>query len=206
MAEACSPHFDRVVAIVRREGTSQCRGAIELAFDLASADQRLDSALAAQISGEATQVVFFSNAATMGGIARTGAIELAVLADAINVNYLAAARITGVLVRALAPATDRLTIVDVSSGAAHQPIAGWSAYCASKAAATMFFQCLAADHPDVRVRHFDPGVMDTGMQAGIRSSKPDTMREVQAFRDLHERGELQSPQDVAQRLLRELVG
>ena len=38
------------------------------------------------------------------------------------------------------------TILNVSSGAAHNPLTGWSHYCASKAGAAMLTQCLHTEY------------------------------------------------------------
>ena len=62
--------------------------------------------------------------------------------------------------------------MNVSSGAAHHPLEGWGAYCASKAALAMLTrQCaLEAGDKGVRVYGFAPGTVDTQMQEMIRAS------------------------------------
>ncbi len=64
------------------------------------------------------------------------------------------------------------TIVNLSSGAAHSPFEGWSAYCASKAALAMLTQMAHAEYGQAGVRcmGFGPGVVDTDMQGEIRRS------------------------------------
>jgi NADP-dependent 3-hydroxy acid dehydrogenase YdfG len=54
-------------------------------------------------------------------------------------------------------------IVNLSSGAAHNVVDGWSAYCTSKAAVHMFRRCLAMEYGDrgIRVHDFIPGVVGT---------------------------------------------
>src|SRR5690606_20395126 len=63
-------------------------------------------------------------------------------------------------------------IVNISSGAAHSPLEGWSAYCASKAALAMLTRSVHLELADAGVfaYGFQPGVVDTGMQATIRAS------------------------------------
>jgi 3-oxoacyl-[acyl-carrier protein] reductase len=63
-------------------------------------------------------------------------------------------------------------IVNVSSGAAHAPREGWSAYCAGKAGFAMVTQSIAHEIPaeDVRVYGYAPGTVDTEMQGRIRES------------------------------------
>lgn len=59
-------------------------------------------------------------------------------------------------------------VINVSSGAAINPTAGWSAYCASKAALNHLTAVLATEEPMVTSIAFRPGVVDTSMQATIR--------------------------------------
>lgn len=63
-------------------------------------------------------------------------------------------------------------IVNISSGAAHRPREGWSAYCSAKAGLAMLTQALHLEtgHRGVRVYGFQPGVVDTDMQVKIRAS------------------------------------
>jgi NADP-dependent 3-hydroxy acid dehydrogenase YdfG len=62
-------------------------------------------------------------------------------------------------------------IVNLSSGAAHRPVDGWSAYCASKAASLMLTQVLTLEVPDtVRIYAFQPGAVDTSMLDSVRQS------------------------------------
>jgi NAD(P)-dependent dehydrogenase (short-subunit alcohol dehydrogenase family) len=63
------------------------------------------------------------------------------------------------------------TIITVGSGAAYNPLEGWSGYCASKAGAMMLTRAahLEAGHA-VRVLSLSPGTVATDMQRAIRSS------------------------------------
>ncbi len=64
------------------------------------------------------------------------------------------------------------TLLVVSSGAAHQPLEGWSAYCATKAGAAML---VAQAHLEeaargIRVMGLSPGTVRTEMQVRIKAS------------------------------------
>jgi len=63
-------------------------------------------------------------------------------------------------------------IVNVSSGAAHGPMDGWSHYCSAKAGAAMLTQCadLECRGDGVRVVGISPGTVATYMQTAIRAS------------------------------------
>jgi NAD(P)-dependent dehydrogenase (short-subunit alcohol dehydrogenase family) len=64
------------------------------------------------------------------------------------------------------------TIITISSGAAHNPLEGWSAYCASKAGAAMLTRSadLEARAAGVRVMGLSPGTVATDMQREIKES------------------------------------
>ena len=64
------------------------------------------------------------------------------------------------------------TILNVSSGAAHNPIEGWSAYCSSKAGAYMLTQCADKELRDkgLRIMGLSPGTVATDMQRNIKAS------------------------------------
>ncbi len=64
------------------------------------------------------------------------------------------------------------TIITLSSGAAHSPLEGWSAYCASKAGVAML--TAVADRElrgeGLRIMGLSPGTVATDMQQAIRAS------------------------------------
>jgi NAD(P)-dependent dehydrogenase (short-subunit alcohol dehydrogenase family) len=64
------------------------------------------------------------------------------------------------------------TIVNLSSGAAHNPLEGWSHYCSGKAAAAMLTRCAHLENRGrgLRVYGLSPGTIATDMQRAIRAS------------------------------------
>jgi len=64
------------------------------------------------------------------------------------------------------------TIINISSGAAHGPVEGWSAYCSAKAG--VFMLTRVADHENrnkgIRVLGLSPGTVATQMQKEIKAS------------------------------------
>jgi NAD(P)-dependent dehydrogenase (short-subunit alcohol dehydrogenase family) len=101
-----------------------------------------------------------------------------------------------------------ITVVFISSSAAHRVSGGRSVYGSTKRAAEMFFASLEAERgPNARVRVViaDPGVMDTDMQATVREhARNDAYfpgRE--RFLDRYDRGELHSAAEVARRIISE---
>lgn len=64
------------------------------------------------------------------------------------------------------------TLLTVSSGAASNPLEGWSAYCASKAGAAMLTRCIDVEYRDrgIRAIGLSPGTVATDMQRVIAAS------------------------------------
>jgi NAD(P)-dependent dehydrogenase (short-subunit alcohol dehydrogenase family) len=144
--------------------------AIALACDVSDVAS-VNAAVAATQSKAGPVSILVNNAGTItpiGDLHETDPLEWA---RNVHVNLSGAAA----AVHAVLPgmiAAKRGTIINISSGAAHRPLPGWSAYCAAKAGLVMLTRALAADYADkgIRVFGFAPGVVDTEMQAAIRSS------------------------------------
>jgi len=64
------------------------------------------------------------------------------------------------------------TIITISSGAAHGPVEGWTAYCSSKAGAYMLTRAADKEYRDrgIRVLGLSPGTVATDMQREIKAS------------------------------------
>lgn len=64
------------------------------------------------------------------------------------------------------------TILTVSSGAAHAPLEGWSAYCAGKAGVAMLTRSCDLENRNLGIRAIglSPGTVRTEMQVRIRAS------------------------------------
>jgi NAD(P)-dependent dehydrogenase (short-subunit alcohol dehydrogenase family) len=111
-----------------------------------------------------------NNAGQIGPIARIADTE----ADAWLANL--ATNLAGPyqLLRAALPALRQSggAVINVSTGAAHTPREGWSAYCSAKAGLAMLSRCAAHEYgaEGIAVYSFQPGVVDTDMQVSIRAS------------------------------------
>lgn len=64
------------------------------------------------------------------------------------------------------------TIINISSGAAHGPVEGWTAYCSSKAGAYMLTRAAdkEAREKGLRILGLSPGTVATQMQRDIKAS------------------------------------
>jgi benzil reductase ((S)-benzoin forming) len=93
-------------------------------------------------------------------------------------------------------------ILHVSSGAGRKAYAGWSVYCATKAALDHHARAAMRDAvPGLLVCSLAPGVIDTAMQAQVRATPEERFPNRARFVDMHRNGELVSPQDCAARLV-----
>lgn len=62
-------------------------------------------------------------------------------------------------------------VLNIGSGAAHFPVAGWGAYCVSKAALAMLTRCWQLEYTKPAMASVMPGIIATGMQEKIRNDE-----------------------------------
>ncbi len=178
--------------------------------DLAIAKLELDLSDPVAVEGfefpdadHATKAILINNAGTVGEIApvfnMSGAEQ-----QVMQVNLISPMILCRKFVRHFENSSQ--VIVNISSGAGKRPIPSWSAYCASKAGLDLFSETIQAEAneatKDLRVHAFSPGVVDTEMQAVIRSTSPEKFSSLSRFLKLHEEKALRSPHEVATDILR----
>ena len=115
--------------------------------------------------------VLINNAGVLKPIAPLAEADPADWAQVIDINT------TGVFngMRAVLPLMKQAgggTILTVSSGAAHNALEGWSAYCTSKAGAAMLTTALDLEERSngIRAMGLSPGTVATQMQRDIKAS------------------------------------
>ncbi len=115
--------------------------------------------------------ILINNAGVIQPIGHLHETDPAAWGAAITVVLVGAAAAARAVLPAMI-AAGRGTIVNLSSGAAHRPLEGWSAYCAAKAGLAMLTRSIALEYGarGVRAFGFAPGLVDTEMQAEIRAS------------------------------------
>lgn len=155
-----------------------------------------------EIAGFAGErVVFFHNAGTLTPIGFAGEVDAAAYARNVLLNSAAPQVLGDAFLRAAGKTEARCLMVNVGSGAANNPYAGWSSYCAGKAAADHWIRTAGVEQElrGGRIRLFSvaPGVVATPMQAEIRSTAEHDFPQVDQFVDLHDGGVLREPAAVA---------
>ncbi len=174
---ALEDELDNVVTVVGDIGSdSTRREVIETAL---RRDGRIDALV--------------NNAAVLEPIARSADAEAGPWSDHLEINVVAPVHLTALALPYLRASGGR--VINVSSGAATRPLAGWGAYCTAKAALKMATEVLATEEPDITAISLRPGVVDTAMQATIRSDGRKVMGAAghDRFVRLHEDGELLDP-------------
>ena len=165
------------VVLAARDGDAVARIATEIgdaaagiACDVTDPAQ-VQAAVDLTISRFSGLDILIGNAGVIEPIARLDAADPAAWSRAIDIN------LKGVFhgMRAALPvmqAQGHGTIITISSGAAHNPLEGWSGYCASKAGAAMLTSCahLEAGGAGLRIMGLSPGTVATNMQRVIKAS------------------------------------
>lgn len=146
-----------------------------LALDVSDLPALHDRAAAA-ISAFGRLDVLVNNAATIEPMGPIPGIDPIAFDQAMRVNVTGPAALTA----ALWPHLSHGRVINVVSGAALRPLPGWAAYCASKAALLMLTQSTALEgaSQNLKAFAFAPGLVDTNMQAAIRTAKVNQVSDV----------------------------
>lgn len=196
IAQELAQHGYPILVVGRRaeplqETAGLIAGACEtVAADIATAAGR--EAVAATV-GDRSIAFLVHNAAVLDPVGLLADISEPEWRQAMQINVDAPLFLT----QALLPRLSGGRILHISSGAARSPLAGWGAYCVSKAAFYMLYQMLNAEHSDISTGSLRPGVVDTPMQELIRSQDEDQFPAVERFRNLYAAGQLRPPAEVA---------
>lgn len=146
-----------------------------------------------------------NNAAMLDPVGPVETLKPSVLQENLALNLLAPMVLSSLFLAWTKSFPGNRVIANVSSGVAQRPIGRWAAYSAAKAALESFSQSLAMETPEnLKVISFQPGVVDTEMQAFIRGVSETDFPGVERFRALKAEGVLQSPDKVA-RVLGEAI-
>ncbi len=150
-----------------------------------------------------------NNAGVVGLAAPLGQVPAATLAQALRVGLEAPLLLTACFLAATAGWAGARRVLNISSGLGRRAMAGSAAYCAAKAGLDHFSRAVAleeAGKPNgARIVAMAPGVIDTDMQAELRSADASAFPEQARFAALHAEGQLSSADDCARALLARLA-
>jgi benzil reductase ((S)-benzoin forming) len=211
LGEAIAAHLlsrgARVLGVSRRENpalAARFSGALEQApLDVADA-AALTRFLASNgmsrfLAGRTPLLV--NNAGVLQPIGPLQSQDPELIVRAVSVNVAAVMAFSAAFVQATADAAER-RILHVSSGAGRKAYAGWSIYCATKAAIDHHARCVELDRtPRLAISSVAPGVVDTEMQAEIRASSDERFPDRPRFVALHRDKALPSPEQTGGRVV-----
>ncbi|HAL27116.1 MAG TPA: 2-hydroxycyclohexanecarboxyl-CoA dehydrogenase [Chloroflexi bacterium] len=193
VASRNAPELDEVANAIKKQGGK----ALAQTADIADERQVQELVLATE-RWVGPPTILVNNAGVLDPIGplveTSGTMWLRNIAINVGGTYLATrAVLPGMLDR------DYGRIVNISSGAADRPSAGWSAYCAARAAVDQLTRVLALEMEGsgVSVSAFHLGFMDTAMQERIRQSTPEQFPRVEELREAHRQGRVKDPHDPA---------
>lgn len=151
----------------------------------------------------ATRLGLVNDAAQLGPMRPLTRLTASDLVRAHAVNTVAPLLLSGAMARLAG--SRPLRIVDVSSGAATRARAGRTTYSSTKAALRLGGMALAAEAEagvggtarDLAVVSYEPGMVDTAMQAENRAASPQDLPDVELFVALQAQGRLAPPERPA---------
>jgi NAD(P)-dependent dehydrogenase (short-subunit alcohol dehydrogenase family) len=174
--------------------------------DAAPLAQRLRAWLAALDTHTLASATLINNAGVISELTPLREGQAENLARALRVGLEAPMLLTSAFLAATQTWTQvPRKVLNISSGLGRRAMASSSAYCAAKAGMDHFTRCVALEEAllahGAKVCSLAPGVIDTDMQVQLRSANTAQFPDQNAFAALHEKGQLSSPHDAAQRLL-----
>lgn len=151
------------------------------------------------------RIVFVHNAGVIDPIGFAGETDPTAYTSAMLLNGTSPVVLGSAFIASASQADVPAHLLLISSGAARRPFKGWSGYCAGKAATDMWAWAAGEeqDHrgSKITVTSVAPGVVDTDMQAAIRTQDGESFPDIDNFHQLKESGSLLSADDVAASLL-----
>lgn len=173
--------------------------------ELAALDAWLTSGTLERFVADAESLILFNNAGTVQPIGPLPLQSETAVGRAVMLNVAAPLVLASALTRL--SGSRELRIVHISSGAARNAYAGWSVYCATKAALDHHARAVAMDGmTNVRICSLAPGVVDTAMQAEVRQTTLEQFPSMEKFQQLKQNGQLSSPDDAARILAAYVMG
>jgi benzil reductase ((S)-benzoin forming) len=174
----------------------------EISLDLSELD-KLEKVLETLFpKGDFEEIHLINNAGWIGEIKPVGKLKPSNLNKLMNINLLAPICLTNAFVAVYQNQNSKRIVCNISSGAAHKPVSGWSEYCSSKAALAMFSMVCEKENEHTGIRFFSlaPGIVDTAMQNQIRSVDEKDFPDLDRFKNYKSQGALSSAKAVSQKI------
>ena len=148
----------------------------------------------------AKEIFLINNAGEIGDIKKYGNKDLESIINEININLSAPTIICNKFIRKYNRLKSRLTIINISSGAALRPIKSWGTYCQSKAGIDMLTKIINEENEKIKAYSIYPGVVNTEMQEKIRNTSVEHFPLKHKFVDYYKKNKLTNPETVASKI------
>lgn len=172
------------------------------------AAQALQDWLAAQDPGRFSHACLINNAGVVTPPGPIDRVPLAELSSALRVGLEATVLLSSAFLAATRGWGADKRLLNISSGLGRRAMAGSAPYCAAKAGMDNFSRAVALDEEGraggARVVSLAPGIIDTDMQAQLRSGDPSGFPDQPRFAAFKAEGQLDSPAQAAAKVLRYL--
>lgn len=200
-----SRHPDAALpAAAKASGAVLEQWALDLGHDIGSS-ARLEAWLHQQTPSQFSSATLINNAGLLGRVGPIEASDAETIAAVLRIGLEAPLLLTSAFLRATRGWAVDKRVLNISSGAAKRPIAGWAPYCAAKAGLDHFSRVVALDEAllpnPARIVSLAPGVIDTDMQGELRAAPGAGFPEQGNFIEMKNRGQLPSPDVAATRVL-----
>ena len=174
-----------------------------------SVSERLRAWLHKQKPADFASASLINNAGVIPPIAPLRQSQPADLALALRVGLEAPMALSAAFLGATENWALPRKVLNISSGLGRFPMASQAGYCAAKAGMDHFTRCLALDEAlhsnGAKVCSLAPGVIDTDMQVQLRGAAGDAFPDQSKFLQLKAQGQLSSPEQAAEQVLRFLA-
>lgn len=167
-------------------------------------DEKALDALVGQVEERFGSIdLWINNAGVLDPIGPIRDVSLEEFREHIDINLGGVFVGSRTYVRHLRRLQRRGVLINVSSGAAWNPYAGWGAYCAGKAGVERLTEVVALEEAEIglRAHSIAPGVIDTAMQSLIRASSAEDFPDVEHFKERKRSGNFNSVRFVADEFL-----
>lgn len=149
--------------------------------------------------------ILINNSATLGEVKPFDEVADEAIIEAANLNFIAPMLLISKFNRSLRNEMGKKYVINIGSGAAYQPIDGWSLYCSTKAGLSMLSKVVhlenQIDRSVLKVVDLSPGIIDTEMQTKIRQADSEEFSNVDRFVNYKQKGDLQSPEETARLII-----
>jgi short-subunit dehydrogenase len=151
-----------------------------------------------------------NNAGVVHPVGKVGSKSWEDIENNIHVNLLAPILLMNSFVSLTQSLALKKRIINISSGAGKKPYTSWSSYCASKSGLNMFSEVLKLEQEKeaypIEVLSLAPYIMDTNMQASLRSSSKDDFPLRETFIGFKDQNLLLKSDQVAEIVIQILKG